>query len=153
MPKVRILKQKGFNFLWIDDYLWMWDIPIEQKAQKLIAKKAYGNVLVAGYGLGIVQKHLIKNKKVKSVTTVEKLPAVVVAAKKTYRKLYGNITIGDFYRYKTDMRFDCVIGDIWEDIAPEALKQYKRYEKKAKLLVKKNGKILAWGQEFFKALE
>lgn len=29
--KVQILKQNGYNFLWINDYLWMWDIPIERK--------------------------------------------------------------------------------------------------------------------------
>ena len=47
--KVELLKQKGHTFLWLDDYLWMWDIPIERKIQKSIANKAYGKVLVAGY--------------------------------------------------------------------------------------------------------
>lgn len=153
MSKIKLLKQNGFNFLWIDDDLWMWDIPVEQKAQRRIAQKAYGDVLVAGYGLGIVHRYLARNKKVKSIITVEKLPAVIALAKKAYGRIYGDIVIGDFYKYDTSKKFDCVIGDVWKDIYPEALAEYKRYEKKAKLLVKENNKILAWGQEFFKAIE
>lgn len=37
--KVEILTQKNYNFLWIDDYLWMWDIPVEQALQKKIAEE------------------------------------------------------------------------------------------------------------------
>ena len=31
--KVEILKQNGYNFLWIDDWLAMWDIPGEIKGK------------------------------------------------------------------------------------------------------------------------
>ena len=37
--KVEILEQKGHKFLWINDYLWMWDIPVEQMLQKKIANE------------------------------------------------------------------------------------------------------------------
>ena len=37
MTNVEILQQKGFNFLWIDDYLWMWDVPPEVEDQKELA--------------------------------------------------------------------------------------------------------------------
>ena len=153
MPKVEILKQNGFNFLWIDNCLWMWDIPVEQRAQKQIANQAYGDVLVAGYGLGVVQRYLSKNPKVTSITTVEKLSAVIKESKKAYGKIYGQVVIKDFYRYKSKNKFDCVIGDVWADILPEGLGQYRKFEKKAKLLVRRDGKVLAWGQDFFKALE
>jgi len=46
MSKVEILQQKGYNFLWIDKNLTMWDIPIERKIQKKIAEQAFGDVLV-----------------------------------------------------------------------------------------------------------
>lgn len=47
MVEVEIIQQKGHNFLWIDDYLWMWDIPREREDQEEIAKLAFGDVLVA----------------------------------------------------------------------------------------------------------
>ena len=146
---VEILRQKGHNFLWINDYLTMWDIPVEKKAQKEIADKAFGKVLVAGYGLGIVQSYLVENPKVKSVLTIEKFQKVIDKVKETYEKTYGEIKIGDFYDYQTEERFDCVIGDIWKDIIPEAFEDYKKFKHKAQQLINSNGKILGWGQEFF----
>lgn len=150
--KVEILKQKGHRFLWINDYLWMWDIPIEQDTQRKIANEAYGNVLVAGYGLGIVQKHLLLNPKVDSVTTIEITPEVIEACKKEYKCIYGKVINGDFYEYISPYKFNCVIGDIWEDILPEGLEEYERFKNKATRLLNDDGKILAWGKDFFEYL-
>ena len=149
---VEILQQKGHNFLWINDYLSMWDIPVERKAQKKIAEKAFGDVLIAGYGLGIVQKYLSENNNVKSVTTIEKSKEVIDKVKQIYGKTYGEIIVGDFYDDLMQGKFDCVIGDVWEDIIPGSLEDYRRFKIRAKEFVKKDGKILAWGQEFFEYL-
>lgn len=152
MAKVQVLKQNGYNFLWIDGFLWMWDIPEEIKDQKEIAAKAYGDVLVAGYGLGVIQRHFVRNKEVKSLLTVEKLQEVIDACKKEYGRIYGKVAIADFYRYKTDMRFDCVIGDIWPDQASRHIKLYIKFKKKAESLLKPGGKILGWGSDYFEYL-
>lgn len=149
MSNIEILTQKGYNFLWIDDGLVMWDLPIEKRLQESISKKAYGVVLIAGYGLGLVQEYLIRNPLVKSVLTIEKFPEVIEECKKIYGKIYGEVLIEDFFDLKTDKKFDCVIGDVWEDIVPDALKNYKEFKSKANGLLKQNGKILAWGKEFF----
>ena len=77
MPKVEILKQKGCNFLWINNQLWMWDVPEEVEAYREIASQASGEVLVVGYGLGIVQRVLCSNPEVNSVLTIEKIPEVI----------------------------------------------------------------------------
>ena len=148
MPEVEILQQKNYNFLWVDGALWMWDIPVEQEAQESIAQKAFNDVLVAGYGLGIVQRHLLENPKVNSVLTVEKIPGVINECKRTYGKLFGDVEIGDFYKYHSDKRFDCIIGDMWEDMIPNSLKLYKKFKDKAQELIKPDGKILAWGRIF-----
>ncbi len=156
--KVEILEQKGNKFLWIDDYLWMWDIPAEQKIQKRLADEAYGDVLVAGYGLGIVQRFLLQNKKINSVVTIEKLIEIKDICLKSYGKLYGSINFMDFYDFGSDIKpeiakkWDCIIGDIWTDIVPEELEKYKRFKGKAETLIKPNGKILAWGKEYFEYL-
>ncbi len=156
--KVEILEQKGNYFLWIDDALWMWDIPAEQKIQKRIADEAYGNVLVAGYGLGIVQYYLLENKKVNSVVTIEKYVEIKNECLKKYGILYGSINCMDFYDFGSDikseiaMKYDCIIGDIWSEIVPEELEKYKKFKNKAETLIKPNGKILAWGKEYFEYL-
>ena len=153
---IEIIKQKDHNFLWIDNELWMWDIPREIADQKEIADKAYGNVLVVGYGLGIVQRLLSENKKVKSITTMEIHKQVIEECERVYDKIYGEVIIGDFYYYGVayyDVHYDCVIGDIWiEYTRDEELKEYIKFKEKAKSYLKDDGKILAWGQGYFEYL-
>lgn len=150
--KIEILKQNGYNFLWIDNDLWMWDIPREVADQKEIADQAHGNVLVVGYGLGVIQKLLTENENVKSVTTIELYSKVLDACKTTYGGLCGEIMVGDFYNMIPIELYDCVIGDIWLEYADKELDEYIKFEKQAKLHLKEDGKILAWGQDYFKYL-
>lgn len=151
-PEVEILEQKGFHFLWINGYLWMWDIPEEIKDQREIAKKAFGDVLVAGYGLGVVQKHLLINRRVKSLLTVEKYKEVIGECRRVYRTIHGDVIIANFYRFRTDRKFDCIIGDIWPDQAKRHLKLYLKFKEKAKTLLRENGIILGWGMDFLEHL-
>ncbi len=148
MVKVEILEQNGYHFLWIDGYLWMWDVPQEIEDQKAIAEEASGSVLVAGYGLGVVQKHLLENKKVVSVLTVEKLSQIVEECRKTYGKIHGEVVIEDFYKYLSDKKFDCVIGDIWADQSERYLSDYLKFKEKAQSLLNQGGKILGWGKGY-----
>ena len=150
--KVEILTQKGHKFLWIDDYLWMWDLPSEQKIQEELASVAFGNVLVAGYGLGLVQKYLLRNPAVKSVFTIEKHQEVTDACIAEYGTIYGDVGIDDFYNYVPPMLYDCVIGDVWEEIIPQSLEEYKKFKEKCKSLMTNHGIILAWGSGYFEYL-
>lgn len=151
MVKIEILNHKKHKFMFINNRLWMWDTPEERDAEKELADKSFGNVLVAGYGFGILTKALLKNPKVKSVTTVEKYKEVIEKMKE-FGPIYGKIILGDFYDFPEDKKFDCVIGDIYPDIDRVFLKDYIKFKKKAEKLVKKNGIILAWGKEFFEYL-
>lgn len=137
--------------MWINDMLWMWDIPQERKIQKWLARKAYGNVLVAGYGFGLLPKYLAKNPKVKQITVVESSKEVIKYCQKI-GKIYGKVVIGDFYKLAENKKFDCVIGDIWPDVTPNFLGDYIRFKRKAERLVKKRGRVLAWDQDFFEYL-
>ncbi|GAG37690.1 unnamed protein product [marine sediment metagenome] len=151
MVKIEILDHKKHKFMFINNRLWMWDTPEERDAEKELADKSFGDVLVAGYGFGILTKFLLKNPKVKSVTTVEKYKEVIKKMKE-FGKIYGKVIIGDFYDMPKDKKFDCVIGDIYPDIDRVFLKDYIKFKKKAEKLVKKNGIILAWGKDFFEYL-
>jgi len=150
--KVEILEQKGNYFLWIDDSLWMWDIESERKIQYGLAHEAYGDVLVAGYGLGLVQRYLRNNHNVTSITTVEISKEIIEACKNQFGYISGDYIIEDFYNMGMFQKYDCIIGDIWKEIVPENLPDYERFKSKALKLVKPDGKILAWGKEYFEYL-
>lgn len=151
MSRIEILEHKKHRFMWLDKYLWMWDTPQERELQKELAKKSFGNVLVAGYGLGILQKYLLENNKVKSIITVEKYKEVLDKMK-GIDKIYGKIIIEDFYKISENKKFDCVIGDIWPDISKKFLKDYIKFKNKSNKILKKDGKIIAWGQDYFEYL-
>lgn len=151
MTKIEILQHKNHKFLFIDNYLWMWDIPQEKEIQKNIAKQAFGEVLVAGYGFGIVSKYLLENPKVKSVTTIEKYQEIIDKMKE-FGPIYGKIVIADFLELPEDKIYDCVVGDIWAEIDARYLNDYVRFKSKAQKLVKSDGLILGWGKDYFEYL-
>ena len=154
MPKVEILQQKGFNFLWIDDELWMWDVPEEVKEQQKIADQAYGKVLVAGCGLGVIQRALRNNPKVDEIFTIEIHEEVYKACCGHGIKVPGGMYICDFYNAmsKDLVKYDCVIGDIWPEYTEGYLSKYVRFKTKAKTFLAPGGKILGWGMQYFEYL-
>lgn len=143
---------KGHKLLFLDDYLWMWDFPHEQELQRDIAQQAYGDVLVAGYGFGVVTKFALENPRVRSVTTVEKYQEVLDAVEESCGTLYGDVVVTDFYELPESQQYDCVIGDVWEEIDARFLDEYVRFKSKAQTLLKPGGSILGWGKDYFEYL-
>ncbi len=151
MAEVEILEQRGHHFLWVDGECWMWDLRTERRAQADLARRARGDVLVSGYGLGLVQRCLSVNKDVTSILTIEMHPEVLVECERVFGELYGETVVGNFFDLSEFApTFDTVIGDIWLDIAPEYLEEYLDFCRKAEWLVRPGGKVLAWGDECFK---
>lgn len=151
MAAIEVLEHNGSRFMWIEGYLWMWDTPQERELQMELAGKAFGDCLVAGYGFGILTKYLLENSKVKSVVTVEKYKEVISEMEKR-GKIHGRVIISDFYDLPEGKKFDCIVGDIWPDIAAKFLADYVKFKGKSKKLLRKNGLVLAWGEEFFEYL-
>lgn len=155
---IEILEQNGYHFLWIDGQLWMWDIPAEVELQQDIAKQAYGDVIVAGLGLGIVQKALLQNPKVnhENLLTIEIHKEVYDCCREKgiiVGDTVGGIFICDWFGCcLADDKYDCVIGDIWAEISSEHLNLYKRFKEKALTMLKPSGKILGWGVEYYEYL-
>ena len=150
MSEAKILTQCGYHFLWVDGECWMWDLPGERLAMEALARRAHGDVLVAGYGLGLVQLELMRSQDVASVLTVEICSGVLDECRRVFGELHGEVRVDDFFELCEGHRFDCVLGDIWLDIAPEYIQEYLRFLRKAERLLRLDGKVLAWGDECFK---
>lgn len=151
MDKIEIFQHHNHKFLFIDGQLWMWDLPHEQELQQDLARQTFGDVLVAGYGLGIISKFILENPKVKSVVSVENNPAVIEAMQKL-GPIYGEIIIHDFLKLPEDKKYDCVVADTWAEIDARFLDEYIRNKNKALKLLKPNGQFLGWGKDFFEYL-
>ena len=155
MPRVEILEQNGYHFLWINNYLWMEDVPAEMEAQEELAAQASGDVLVVGYGLGIVQGFLSKNKAVGCIETVEKHREVQAAYFEHFNKLIvGHVIFNDFYALPDPpyQKWDYIIGDIWPEISSKHLQEYITFKNHAQIMLNKGGKVLGYGAEYYEYL-
>jgi hypothetical protein len=83
---------------------------------------------------------------------MEILQEVVNTNDQIFGELYGDVVIGDFLNFKFTKKYDCVIGDIWVEISKNGLKDYIQFKERAKYLIKENGKILGWGQDYYEYL-
>ena len=140
---VEIKRQKSGDFLVIDNKVWMIDDKHNHAEMKALSDQCYGRVLVAGYGLGMVQKHLTENKSVDSFLTIEISSDVIGVCKNTYGEIIGDVTILDFYDFETDETWDCIVGDIW--FSKQDVELMKKFTEKAEGLIKTGGEILLWG--------
>lgn len=149
------------DYLYVNNRPLMWATPKELHGQYEVSQKARGDVLCAGYGLGIIQEYLLNNPKVKSLLTVEKYKAVVEVCKNKYGKVHGSVFIVDIYDYLdekwipfdgaldglsiapfTIIKFDTIIGDIWSGSIMADVAGYKKFRKAAKKHLKPGGQIL-----------
>jgi len=102
-----------------DNVLWMSDSPFETYTAFPFTRYAYGDVLIAGLGLGIVPTLIARKPRVKSITVLEINKSVI--------QLVGNqLDIPNFTVIETDAweylespatrKYDSIWGDIWPDM-------------------------------------
>ncbi|TXT17083.1 MAG: Uncharacterized protein FD133_1555 [Erysipelotrichaceae bacterium] len=110
------------TFLWQGQEVWMMDAPSEANTMDPYAKKAHGNVLTFGLGIGYFIYMAMLNPEVKSITVIEKSKAVIDLFDEVLRPQFLthipiNIIEGDAFNF-FDQDFlndyDYVFVDIWK---------------------------------------
>ena len=142
--QAQIAHSCGLDLLYYNETFWMSDAAPWKREMKDLADQARGDVLVAGYGLGLIHRYLNRNPEVRTVTTVEICGGVIAACMKRYGWVHGRIVIGDFATVPIKGQFDTVIGDTWADATIEYLDLYREFWQRARLIVREGGSILAW---------
>lgn len=145
MAEVKIIRRNNVHFLIINGIPQFNDNNAHKGELRRISGLAYGDVLAAGYGFGIIHKFLRENEKVKSVTTIELHQEVIDEAEKIFGKVEGEKIIGNFFELPEDKKYDCIIVDI-----ENAVRKYSsgKHREKAEKLIKPDGKIFIFGEGF-----
>ncbi len=106
-----------------DERIWMSIIPHEINTMKDHIKRAHGNVLVLGLGLGYYLFHILEKKEVKSVDVVEFDKNIISLFNKHLINLFPhkekiNIIYDDAINYlaNNQKQFDYVFSDIWHNV-------------------------------------
>lgn len=142
----------GFtNFaLMRDGVVWMSLSPMELESQAIHLDAAYGEVVVAGLGMGALVYNLLQKPEVRRVTVVERDPAVIellykIASPKRWPRADKlQIRQGDALHYPHDWTVDTLLADIWPKLAAtEALGDMIQMQSRM------NAKSVGWwGQEY-----
>lgn len=152
-PYIR-LKKNG-------DGIMMSDTPMERNTNRDFIRKANGDVIIFGLGLGLVILPLLKKENVKSILVVElyqdliDLVQPILKIHDTENKL--SIIQGDCFEiHKTitkDKKFDSVYGDIWIEICTDNYAEMKTLTKNWKNRINRensNAFIDHWMKDFLK---
>jgi hypothetical protein len=114
----------------------MSDFHYERATCEEVVRRAHGDVLVAGLGLGMILHPILKKESVRAVTVIEKYQDVVdlvLPTLPTSEKL--KVLLDDIYTWKPRRGkcYDVIWFDIWPDIEatrlPEMARLHRRFRR------------------------
>ena len=135
-----------------DGNVWMSDTPMEYETNIDAIRKATGDVLECGLGIGMFTYYASRKKEVKSITVVELEKDVIDLVYPSVKNKKTSIINSDAIEFlmSTEKKFDMIHIDIWADITP-----YKSFEpilKLAKTKLKPNGIASCWLDDNWKKI-
>jgi len=128
----------------------MSNTPMEKITNLGFIRKAFGDILIGGLGIGLIIFPLLDNDVIKSITVVEKYEDVIklVASQISFDKRLTVIN-DDIFLHTPQCQYDCIYLDIWsfinEDVYLEMKSLKKRYQKHLK--INKDSFISCWAED------
>ena len=115
----------------------MSNTPMEKRTNYDFIRKAHGNVLIGGLGIGMIVLAIQDNPDVDHITVVEKHKEVVeMVASQLNLNSKVDIVMADVFDYKPADRYNTIYMDIWSFINSEV------YEEEMKPLIYKYRRYL-----------
>lgn len=144
-----------FVKLYVNGELMMSDTDMEKRTNYDFIRNAYGDIMIAGLGIGLILDNLrdkIKSKEVKSITIYEKYQDVIDLISPKFSDLPIRFICEDILSYKPqkDEKYDTIYFDIWPTIDYERnLPQIKLLHNRWKSHKKnKDSWMNSWMKEF-----
>lgn len=109
----------------------MSNTPMELRTNWSFCKKAHGDVLIGGLGIGLILLEIQSKPNINTITVVEKYQEVIeLVGKQLPLSSKVNIINDDIFTYKPEQKYDCIYLDIWNyinsDIYDKEMKPLKR---------------------------
>lgn len=124
---IRLLdKKRGWNGCVMSD------TPMEHRTNYEILRKAEGDVLIGGLGIGMILMPLMEKEEVKSITIVEKYEDIIdIVGKQLPLNDKVKIINEDIFNntFKRGTKFDTIYFDIWNFINSDVYEEMKELKK------------------------
>jgi spermidine synthase len=153
----------------INGDLVMSDTRMEKETNRELTRRAHGDVLIAGLGIGMVLVPLVKNDDVKSITVVEQNQDVIdlvsphftvtapywVESKQAYKLHKLSILCGDILTWNPEEAlghrptYDVIYFDIWPDKCIDNLEEMTKLKRRYRKYLVKGGAgwMACWSQD------
>ena len=151
MKTGRYVPPGKYTMLYRDRTLVMSDTPDEKRDHMDFVRKAQGNILIAGLGLGMVLQACLLKPEVTQVTVIEISQDLIDLVKPHYDRMFpcGKFAVicADIFDWKPpkNERYNCAWFDIWDDLCPDSLSEMAKLHRKFGKRVDWQG---SWGKEF-----
>lgn len=130
---VRLI-DKSLNF----DSCVMSDTPMEHRTNYEIVRKAHGDIIIGGLGIGMILLPILEKEEVKSVTIVEKYQDIIDITGSQIKSDKLKIVHGDIFEnnFPRGTKFDVIYFDIWNYINEDVYEEMKDLKKKYRRCLK-----------------
>ncbi len=134
----------------------MSDTRMEQISNYEVVRRANGNVLIAGLGLGMILLPILKSTKVQRVTVIEKHADVIALVDGPVRARAGThaakaVTVhADIFNWRPAVKgrqFDVIYFDIWPDICTDNLAEMTKLRRAFASYLRVGGWAACWKQD------
>ena len=117
----------------------MSDTRYEQLTNTEVVRRAHGDVLIAGLGIGMILTRILDKPEVESVTVIEKYQDVIDLVEPHYRNPKLTVICADIYDWKPAKGtvFNCIYFDIWADQSTDCLVDMAKLHQRFKFFLDK----------------
>ncbi len=120
-----------YTRLFINNILMMSDTDMERATNMDVVENSFGDVLIAGLGIGLIVPPILDKEDVTSVTIIEKSQDVINLVEPYYRHPKLMVVCDDIFTWKPEMKYDTIYFDIWDSICVDNLKEINSLHRKA----------------------
>jgi len=141
--------------LYVRGTLMMSDVPFEQKTNREFVRRARGDVLLAGLGIGMVLVPVLNKPEVSSVTVIEKYRGVIELVQPYVAHPKLDVQLADIFEWQPPkgQSWDTLYFDIWSNITTDSLREITKLKRKFARRKKPGGWMGAWLEDHLRALK
>lgn len=126
----------------------------EWTTSRPVLENAFGDVLIAGLGIGMILPSLCRNPRVKSITVVELSKHVIALVEPYYRHPKLRVVRGDIRKsaFLRSSVFDTIWLDIWPDVSLKNLPEMQKLKRQLMPILRPGGWFGMWVEDILKTM-
>lgn len=137
------MRDGGYVKMYVGNKLMMSDTKMERQTNAEFIRKAHGDVLIGGLGIGMLIENLKDIPGVLTITVLENNSNLISLIEDRFKHPKVTIIYADVFTWKSDRKFDCIWMDIWPEISEDNLDEMSKLHRKYSRMKKNKDSFLS----------